>query len=86
VGLKPSNAKIAARDGDYLRLLWGDMVEIEFVLPDGIAEEDVEESHLTVTGYYLRDFTLMARAATSGGADLSRRSDRTLGPRISAGR
>jgi hypothetical protein len=86
VQLQPTDPKIAALDGDYLRLLWGDLVEIEFVLPDGIAEEDVEESRLTVTGYYLRDSSLMARSVTSDAVNLNGRSDRALGPRISAGR
>src|SRR5262249_14341208 len=45
--MRSEDATIAALDGDYLHLLWGDLVEIEFVLPDGIAEEDVEKSRLT---------------------------------------
>jgi hypothetical protein len=67
VALAPDNARLAARDGDYLRLYWGDAVEIAFALPEGVAEADVVESRFTVTGYYLRYSSLMAQrgAATS---------------------
>jgi hypothetical protein len=59
--LKPGNAKLAARDGDYLELMWGEGVELVFKLPEGIAEDDVAESRLTLTGYYERYSSLMAK-------------------------
>ena len=59
--LKPDNPSLVARDGDYLRLYWGDAIEIQFALPAGIAEADVTESRLTVSGYYLRYSGLGAR-------------------------
>jgi hypothetical protein len=52
--LKPANARLAARDGDYLQLYWGDAVDIKFVLPDGIAADDVVESQFSITGFYER--------------------------------
>jgi hypothetical protein len=59
--LKPDNPSLVERDGDYLRLYWGDAIEIQFALPAAIAEEDVTESRLTVSGYYLRYSDLKAR-------------------------
>jgi len=58
--LSSDNPHLAARDGEYLRLVWGDTVDINFVLPQGIAEGDVVESRFTVTGYYLRYSDRMA--------------------------
>jgi hypothetical protein len=69
--LEPDQAKLAARDGDYVRLFWGDAVEFEFALPHGVAEEQVKESQIRVTGYYLRYEDLMVdttepRGSTGG--------------------
>jgi hypothetical protein len=75
--LKSENAKLAARDGDYLQLYWGDAVEIEFALPKHLSEQDIVESRISVTGHYRRYASLMAdtsvaatcqRAATAIGA------------------
>jgi hypothetical protein len=52
--LHPDHAMLAQRDGHYLKLYWGDSVEIEFRVPDGIAETDIVESTFNVTGYYER--------------------------------
>jgi hypothetical protein len=52
--LRPNDLRLADRDGDYLRLPWGDAAEIEFALPDWVSAADVTESRLTVTGYYER--------------------------------
>jgi hypothetical protein len=62
LALKPDQAKLAARDGNYLELMWGDGAELVFALPQGVAEEDVAESRLTLTGYYERYSNLLASA------------------------
>jgi hypothetical protein len=54
IALKPNNRHLTDRDGDYLQLLWGDAVEIEFSLPASVPAQDVAETRLTVTGYYQR--------------------------------
>src|SRR5262249_47024185 len=50
--LKPDNITLAARDGKYVPLYWGDAVEFSFGLPDHLKEEDVVSSLLQLTGYY----------------------------------
>ena len=58
--LKSNNKKLAARDGDYLELMWGEGIGLAFSLPEGVAEEDVAESRFTLTGYYERYSNLLA--------------------------
>jgi hypothetical protein len=60
VKLATGNEALAARDGNYLQLYWGDAVELEFILPAGIKADDVAETRLAVTGYYRRYSALMA--------------------------
>jgi hypothetical protein len=74
--LAADNPKLATRDGDYLRLLWGDVVEINFSLPDQIREEEVVESRFSVTGYYRRYSDLMAKGTNE---PITRRSGLTSG-------
>jgi hypothetical protein len=59
------NPKLRRRDGEYLRLLWGHAIDINFSLPTGLHEEDVVESRLYVTGYYLRYSDLLANSVTT---------------------
>jgi hypothetical protein len=40
--------------------MWGEGIELAFALPEGVAEEDVIESRLTLTGYYERYSNLLA--------------------------
>jgi hypothetical protein len=58
--LQPDKAPLDRRDGDYLSLMWGDAIEIEFALDDRITEADVVDSRLTLTGYYERYSSLLA--------------------------
>jgi hypothetical protein len=51
--LTPDHLMIAARDGKYLPLYWSDVVDIQFRLPIGLVEDEIIESRLSVTGYYL---------------------------------
>lgn len=50
--LAPAEARLAARDRDYLRLLWGEAAEFAFALPAGVSADDVLESRLSLTGFY----------------------------------
>jgi hypothetical protein len=63
--LTADNPKLASRDGDYLRLLWGDAIDINFTLPTDVQDKDVVESRLSVTGYYERYSNLMAKSGTN---------------------
>jgi hypothetical protein len=72
--VRESSGDACIRDGDYLRLYWGDAVEIEFALPEGIPEADVLECRFTVTGYYLRYSSLMAQRGPATLRRLSRLS------------
>jgi hypothetical protein len=85
IQLQPDHPKLAARDGDYVRLLWGDKIEVEFALPDGVAEDDVKETHLRVTGYYQTDFPLKAPSVAGQGIDSRGRSSGAL-PRTNESR
>jgi hypothetical protein len=78
VQLQPDHPKLAARDGHYVRLLWGDKVEVEFALPEGVAEDEVKETHLSVTGYYQTDFPFRAPSVAGQGIDLRGRSSGAL--------
>jgi hypothetical protein len=60
LALATDHPRLAARDRDYLQLMWGEAVEFAFTLPEGIAEQDVVQSQLAVTGYYQRYSTLLA--------------------------
>lgn len=72
--LTPDRTSLVARDGDYVRLLWGESIDFAFKVPDGVAENDVVGSRLMVTGYYQRYSNLMAAAEPPS---LSRRAQRT---------
>jgi hypothetical protein len=54
ITLEPKGERQRSGDGHYLPILFGEGVDIEFVLPEGTPEEAVKESRLTVTGYYVR--------------------------------
>jgi hypothetical protein len=58
--LAPNDTSLDARDGDYMKLYWGDVAEFVFKLPDGVAEGEVVKSRLTLTGYYERYGAIMA--------------------------
>lgn len=50
--LAPAEARLAARDRDYLRLLWGEAAEFAFALPAGVSADEVLDSRLSLTGFY----------------------------------
>lgn len=54
IELVSNDRALSARDQDYVRLAWGDAIEFDFQLPDGITPSDVLESRLSLTGYYDR--------------------------------
>jgi hypothetical protein len=76
MALKPTNPKLAERDGDLVRIPWGDKIESVFTLPDGVSVEQVKESRFAVTGYYVRYSNLSAQAAavSAGLLDGARKS------------
>jgi hypothetical protein len=78
LALVADNPKLRTRDGDYLRLLWGDAIDINFALPTDIRAEDVVESRLYVTGYYLRYSSLIAKTIIN--EPVTRRSSVTSSP------
>jgi hypothetical protein len=69
---------LAARDGDYVQLFWGEAIEFAFKLPDGTSSKDVVASRLELTGYYERYSSLLTAAAPSGDP----RAGPTLWPRM----
>ena len=46
----------------HRRLFWGQSLQFQFSLPDGVDEKNVIESRLNVTGYYSRYPNLMAQS------------------------
>jgi len=50
----PAETRLAVRDRDYLRLLWGEAVEFTFALPADVSTDDVLDSRLSLTGFYER--------------------------------
>ena len=50
--LTASEPRLATRDGQYVVLRMGELVDFEFKLPNSVKESDVTESRLTVFGYY----------------------------------
>ncbi len=50
--LLPSDDRLKAADGRYVRIIAGQSVEVQFTLPPEIGEADVAASSLAVTGYY----------------------------------
>jgi hypothetical protein len=72
ISLKPNSPKLASGESDTIRLSWGDSVAIDFALPPDVAEADVTESRLFITGYYLRYPGLLARPKVSVSATESR--------------
>lgn len=62
IALEPDEPVLAARDGGYIRLYWGQVAEFAFHLPAGVNKEDVATSHLVLTGYYERYSSLHASA------------------------
>ena len=54
LSLKPDNHKLANRDRLRLKLGYGEYVELAFTLPDGIEEQQVTSSTISLTGYYER--------------------------------
>jgi hypothetical protein len=71
--LNADQPELAARDGDYVRLYWGDVLELAFELPGGVSADDVVTSRLDVSGYYERYSALMARGEEPIRATLLRR-------------
>lgn len=60
--LPPSaDGRLATRDRDYLRLLWGEAADFAFVLPPGVQADEVLTSRLSITGFYERYRPLPAR-------------------------
>ncbi len=72
--LKPDNPQLAARDENYLQLYWGDAVDLAFALPAHVAESDVTESRVSVTGYYRRYSSLIAENEAPATPNLRRAS------------
>jgi hypothetical protein len=62
IAVPAEQSELAARDQDYLKLLWGEAIEIAFALPSDITEADVAQSRLSVTGYYLRYSRLLSQS------------------------
>jgi hypothetical protein len=60
IRLKPDYPRLKENDGKYVRLLWGEMVEMRFTLPEQMSGEEVIESRLMVTGHYARYSDLLA--------------------------
>jgi hypothetical protein len=58
--LAPSEPDLARRDGQHLTLFWGESSTFVFDLPEEVAEIDVVESRLTLSGYYERYGDLLA--------------------------
>jgi hypothetical protein len=50
--LSPNNPALVECDDNYLSLYWGEAINFEFALPEGVAADAVVESRLTLTGYY----------------------------------
>jgi hypothetical protein len=69
ITLASDNAALARRDGKYQRLAWDEAIEISFALPQRMAENDVLESRLEVTGYYVRYSELQAQGGMDAPAD-----------------
>ena len=61
ISLTAGNGKPAAGVG-HRRLFWGQSLQFQFSLPDGVDEKNVIESRLNVTGYYSRYRNLMAQS------------------------
>lgn len=59
--LEPVKIERAEREGDYYTLYWGDAMDVEFRLPDGIAAQQVLETRFAVPGYYRRYPNLLAQ-------------------------
>jgi hypothetical protein len=58
--LATEHPQLSARDADYLQLYWGESVSIDFSLPFGVYEADVDETQIAVSGYYRRYSALMS--------------------------
>ncbi len=56
--LRPDIDRLARRDGRYVKLLWGQAASFKFELPDGVRQDSVVHSDITVTGYYERYSTI----------------------------
>jgi hypothetical protein len=68
--LAAQDARLRARDGDRVQLLWGEAIELVFRLPERISEDDVVDSRLALTGFYQRYSSLMATQAPPQPADV----------------
>lgn len=63
--IMPSVTQLADIDESYLSLRWGNIVEIDFVVPAVVRVDMVKESALRVTGYY-EPYTLGASSSQIG--------------------
>ena len=63
--LATDDKALAAKDGTYLRLALGEVAELDFKLPEGIAEDDVIESKLSLTGFYERYSKILSTQAAT---------------------
>ncbi|MCI0466432.1 MAG: hypothetical protein L0Y57_05425 [Beijerinckiaceae bacterium] len=59
VELMPANGDLSRQNSASADLLWGERVDIDFILPGKIRKEQVVESRLEITGYYERYSRLM---------------------------
>lgn len=73
--LQPSITRAGAPAAYPLELLWGDAVDIDFILPDGVASERVADSRFSVTGYYERYASPGFEAALSRPDALEKRGE-----------
>jgi hypothetical protein len=63
--LEPDLARLAAIDDVYVVLLWGQAVEFNFKLPDGVSGEEVLETRLALSGFYDRYSAIVGQVARS---------------------
>jgi hypothetical protein len=59
--LMPHESGFAKRYGDAVRLFWGESMDIDFDLPNDVSADEVHETRLAVTGYYVRYSSLSAQ-------------------------
>lgn len=61
--LRPHDQKLQAQDQEYVMLDWGQGLDIQFDIPDNVTEQEVVESRLSITGYYISQSQLGAQGS-----------------------
>jgi hypothetical protein len=70
--LRPSVTRAGAPVTYPLHLMWGESVDVDFTLPDGVASEAIVESRFSATGYYERYSSLSLDETSSRSGDLEK--------------